>query len=182
MNKKNSFLGMLILCLAAAGVFTFSPSTGGQESPRGVCENACNKTYQDCRTAPNANQSACKTAYDACRTSCKGVDPRPSPSPTVTPTATPTPAVSPTATPTPTVSPTATPTPSPSPETGPESQRGQCEQDCNRTYMECRAASNANQAACKTAYDECRNGCKDVEPHPSPSPTAMPTPTPPSGF
>lgn len=173
MNKKSSFLGMLVLCLAAAGLFILSPTSGGQESQRGACEEACKKAHQECRLASNANLLACKAAYDECRKNCKDVESRPSPSPTVVPTATPTPPVSP----------TATPTPSPSPEEGgPESQRGQCEQACNRTYMECRAATNANQAACKTAYDECRNGCKDVEPRPSPSATATPTPTPPAGF
>jgi hypothetical protein len=174
MNKKNSFLGMLILCLAAAGVFIFSPTTGGQESQRGACEQACNKTYQECRMAPNANLATCKEAYDSCRLACKDVEPQPSPTPTVSPTATPTPTVSPTPTPSPTV----TPTPSPSPTVErPASQRGQCEQECNTTYKSCKDAANADKAACKSAYKECRKNCKNVEPHPSPSPT--PTPTPP---
>jgi len=102
-NKKDSFLAMLILSLATAGVFIFSPTTGGQESQRGVCEQACVTTYQDCKKAENANKAACKTAFDACRKDCKAVAPHPSPSPSPSPTA------SPTETPTP--SPTATATP-----------------------------------------------------------------------
>jgi len=93
--KKNSFLAMLILCLASAGAFIFSPATGGQESQRGECQKACTKTYQACRQAPDADQAACKTAFDSCRKSCKDVEPHPSPTPEDSPTPTPTPTPAP---------------------------------------------------------------------------------------
>jgi hypothetical protein len=96
-NKQNSFLAMLILSLATAGIFIFSPATGGQESQRGECEQTCTKTYQDCKKAENANKAACKTAFDECRKACKDVEPHTSPSPEASP------------------SPTASPSPSPSP-------------------------------------------------------------------
>lgn len=71
---------------------------------------------------------------------------------------------------------------------GQESQRGECQKACTKTYQECRQAAGADQAACKTAFDECRKTCKDVDPHPSPtptptdSPTPTPTPSPAPGF
>ncbi len=49
-----------------------------------------------------------------------------------------------------------------SPASATHSERGQCQQDCTRTYQECRGATNANQAACKQAFDACRERCKDV--------------------
>jgi hypothetical protein len=66
---------------------------------------------------------------------------------------------------------------------GQESQRGECQQTCAKTYQECRKAPNANQATCKTAFDECRKNCQDVGPKPSPevspspSPAASPSPS-----
>jgi hypothetical protein len=61
---------------------------------------------------------------------------------------------------------------------GQNSQRGECEQKCNETYQACRAATNANQADCKRAFDSCRAACKDVRPRPSPAPTPSPDVTP----
>jgi len=47
------------------------------------------------------------------------------------------------------------------PRTAGQSQRGQCEQNCTRTYQDCRRAANANQAACQEAQRACRERCKD---------------------
>ena len=60
---------------------------------------------------------------------------------------------------------------------GQESQRGQCEQACNEAFKACNAAPNADRAACSTAYKECRDKCKTVDPQPTPTATATPTPT-----
>ena len=49
----------------------------------------------------------------------------------------------------------------PAPATGGQSQRGQCQQDCTRTYQDCRRAANANQAACQQAFDACREACRN---------------------
>ena len=106
MDKKSGLLSGLILCLATAGALILSTPSGGQESQRGACEQACTKTYQECRSAANANQPACKEAFDTCRKNCKDVKPHPSPSPTASP--------SPTVSPSPTPEVTPTPTPSPS--------------------------------------------------------------------
>lgn len=78
------------------------------------------------------------------------------------------------------------PQPSPTGSPGPESERGKCEQKCEQDYQACRKDTNANQATCKTAYDACRAGCKEVRPHPSPTespapegtPSGTPSPTP----
>jgi type II secretory pathway pseudopilin PulG len=182
-TKKINLLSMFILAVAIASALFLSPATGGQESQRGACEQACNETFKACNTAPNANRALCSTQYKECRDKCKEVDPHPSPTPTVSPT--PTPDVSPTPTPdvsptpTPDVSPTPTPdvSPTPTPE-GPASARGQCEQDCNAAYKECNKAPGANRAACSSQYKDCRDKCKEVDPHPSPTPSPTPTPTP----
>jgi hypothetical protein len=165
--KKINWWSLFILPIAIGGVLFLSPATGGQESQRGECEQACNETFKTCNATTNADRAACSAAYKECRDKCKTVDPQPSPTPDVSPTPTP----SPTATP----SPTPTPSPVPSPD-GPESARGQCEQDCNAAFKACNIAPDANRAACSTAYKECRDKCKEIEPHPSP--TATPTPTP----
>jgi hypothetical protein len=164
-SKKISLWSLFILPVAIAGVLFLSPAIGGQESQRGQCEQACNETFKACNKAPNADRAACSAAYKECRDKCKTVDPKPTPTATETPTPTPTE----------TVTPTPTPTPSPTPDK-PESARGQCEQDCNAAFKACNTAPGANRAACASAYKECRDKCKEVEPHPSP--TATPTPTP----
>jgi membrane-associated HD superfamily phosphohydrolase len=46
--------------------------------------------------------------------------------------------------------------------TGTQSQRGECQQNCTRQYQDCRRATNANEAACKQAFDACREACKDL--------------------
>jgi hypothetical protein len=90
MNKKTGFIAALALAIATVGAL-FSPATGGQESQRAECQQACTKTYQECRRAPNANHATCKTAFDECRKNCQDVGPKPSPE--VSPS--PSPAVSP---------------------------------------------------------------------------------------
>ncbi|HLL71625.1 MAG TPA: hypothetical protein VK363_09350, partial [Pyrinomonadaceae bacterium] len=44
---------------------------------------------------------------------------------------------------------------------GGQSDRGQCQQTCTRQYQECRNAANANNDACRQAFDTCRAGCRD---------------------
>lgn len=163
MIKKIKLLSLFIVTVAVAGVLFVSPTSDGQHSQRGECEQACNETYKTCNAAPNADRAACSAAYKACRDKCKTVDPHPSPTVSPTPEVTPTE----TATPTPEVSPTVTPSPTPS---GPESARGECEQACNEAYKACNTTPGANRAACSTQYKECRDKCKEVAPHPSPSP------------
>ncbi len=48
------------------------------------------------------------------------------------------------------------------PATGGQSQRGQCQQECERRHQECRRAANANTDACKQAFDACRARCQDI--------------------
>jgi hypothetical protein len=45
---------------------------------------------------------------------------------------------------------------------GGQSQRGECQQTCERQYQECRRGTNANQDACKATFDTCRAGCRDI--------------------
>src|SRR6185436_4810291 len=65
-----------------------------------------------------------------------------------------------------------------------QKSKGECEENCTRTYQECQKETNANQADCKRAFDTCLAGCKNVEPSPSPTPSpggtpgATPSPTP----
>src|SRR2546423_7368439 len=63
---------------------------------------------------------------------------------------------------------------------GPESQKGQCVQNCTQTYKECINAPNANQAQCKQAMDSCSADCQNVQSKPAPpeEPTATPVPSP----
>ena len=91
MNRKSGFIAGLVLLVASVGAF-YSPATGSQESQRGECQQACTKTYQECRDAANANQTACKTAFDECRKGCKDVDPKPSPTASPSPEVSPSPA------------------------------------------------------------------------------------------
>jgi hypothetical protein len=112
MNKKSSFLGMLILCLAAA-VFAFTPASGSQKSQAGECEKACTKTYDDCLKATGADAEACKKALDACLLNCTSVKVNPSPTPMASPSPSPMPSPSPEASPTPMEMPSASPSPSP---------------------------------------------------------------------
>ena len=162
MSKKINLWSLFILPIALGGALFLSPAIGGQESPRGECEQACNEAFKACNTAPNANRAACSSAYKECRDKCKEVAPQPSPTPDVSPT--PTPDVSPT--PTPDGSPTPTPSPDP-----PASERGECEQACNEAFKACNVEPGANRAACSSAYKDCRDKCKEVAPHASPSPT-----------
>ena len=185
MIKKINLLSLFILPVVIAGALFLSPLTGGQESQRGECEQACNETFKACNTAPNANRARCSTQYKECRDKCKEVEPHPSPTPDVSPTPTPDespiPELSPTPTPDETPSPTPTPEVTPTPTPGPESARGECEQACNETFKACNTAPNANRARCSTQYKECGDKCKELEPHPSPTPTVSPTPTPTPG-
>ena len=91
MRKKINLLSLFILPLAFAGALLMSPTTGGQESQRGECEQACNVTFKECSKAPNANRATCSAQYKECRNRCKDVAPHPSPTPEGTPTTTPTP-------------------------------------------------------------------------------------------
>ena len=162
MIKKINLLSVFILA-ATVGVLFWSPTTDGQQSPRGQCEQACNETFKACNAAPNADRAACSVAYKECRDKCKDVDPKPSPTMSPTPT--------PETTPSPTPETTPSPTPSPDP---PASERGECEQACNAEFKACNTQPGANRAACSTAYKECRDKCKEVAPQPTP--TATPTP------
>src|SRR5688500_12905830 len=112
--KKINLLS-LFLAVAVAGVMFFSPTTGGQQSPRGECEQACNETFKACNAAPNADRAACSVALKECQDKCKTVDPQPTPTPTATPT--PSPEVTP--------SPGPSPSPEPSPDP-PASERAEC--------------------------------------------------------
>ncbi len=183
MNKKINLLSLFILPVAIASALFLSPASGGQESPRGECEQACNETFKACNTAPNANRALCSTQYAACREKCKEVAPQPSPdttvSPTPTPDATPTPTPDATPTPTPDATPTPTPDEPPTPMPDPASERAECEKACNETFKACNTAPNANRAACSSAYKTCRDKCKEIAPQPTPTPTPTPT-TPPS--
>ena len=102
MKRMNSFLGMLILCLASAGALAFTPVTGSQQSQTTECEKACTTTHHECISAPDADKAACKAALDACLLKCKEVKPEPSPTPMASPSPIP-------------PSPMESPSPSPSP-------------------------------------------------------------------
>ena len=91
MRKKMNWLLLFISPLALGAALMVSPTTGGQESQRGECEQACNATFKECSKAPNANRATCSAQYKECRTKCKDVEPHPSPTPEGTPTTTPTP-------------------------------------------------------------------------------------------
>ena len=41
-----------------------------------------------------------------------------------------------------------------------QDERGVCQKNCTDTYQQCRKAANANQAACKQAFDACRAACR----------------------
>ena len=48
------------------------------------------------------------------------------------------------------------------PRTVGQSQRGDCQKSCEVQYQECRRGTNANEAACKAAFDSCKAGCQNV--------------------
>ena len=117
MNKRISFLAVLIFALGIATVVAFSPARGGQETQQSDCEKACKKAHNQCRQAAGANLIECKKAYDACLEACKTPTPEPiaSPSPEMTPSPAPSPSPEMTPSPAPSPSPEMTPSPAPSP-------------------------------------------------------------------
>lgn len=61
---------------------------------------------------------------------------------------------------------------------GQQSERGQCEQDCNTAFKACNVAPNANRANCSTQYKACRDLCKKEKPSPSPNNNSGPETSP----
>ncbi len=125
-NKPTKFFALLLLLMAFATAFLFSPVSGGQEKERSECEKACRKAHNECRQVPGANIPECRKSYEGCLESCKEtpspeptVSPSPEMEPSPVPTVSPTPAPNPTVNPTPAPSPTVNPSPAPSPMESP---------------------------------------------------------------
>lgn len=98
-RKIRLALAATFICLIAALVFASMKSIDVQNqnqnannnaSERGACEQACTRSYQDCRRTPNASQTQCKKDEEACRAACKApATPSPTEMPSASATATP---------------------------------------------------------------------------------------------
>ncbi|RAL58023.1 hypothetical protein DID88_009087 [Monilinia fructigena] len=98
-----------------------------------ACASKCYDSYNQCRSAPDANRASCASDY----ASCLGYSPYDSNGSLVTPTACSSSSVSPSTAPAPTATADA------------------CASKCYDSYNQCRSAPDANRASCASDYASC---------------------------